>query len=313
MQGENETDTVARHRKISVIMFAVLVASVLAAWGLTQGTGRLTRNGSKIIAALQEKGAEAIWQDSREHWTITRVKGSPAIWSYYAHRREGEKYHGIEVVITDIKRPLRGHWATWQLDTHLNSYVYHAGSIQLTGRGITLATNTTTTFKDGSIHLKQRVKDGWRASQAGAGDNYLRQGAWPLVRAMVARKETDAKFELILDDTPPKQGVIQFHRLVLRYQGQPDEYPDGYALAWRRSGGKPRAGVSVIDRSGFILLKRNGDFVERAVSRQEVLNTFPRSDAVLRAVLQQVPEHWPQPQAPIDPNEPPDDVVDPTG
>ncbi len=311
MRGENEMDTAGRHRTISIIMFAVLVASVLAAWGLTLTSGRLTRNGAKVIAALKEEGADAIWSPDREHWTMTTQSGKPVAWSYYAHRRDADgTYRGIELTILRLEGLSSGHWATWQLSNHLGSSLYNAGRVNILPNSITLTSDTTTTFKDGSIHLNQRVENSRLKSQAGAGDNYIPEGSLPLVMAMVARRKVEAKFEIIYDYQPPKDGVIQFHKLVMDHQGPSDRFEGGEEIAWRAVGGKDEAVVYVIDPGGFTLFRRIGNKTERQVSRQDVLRTFPFSDAILRSVLQEAPDHWPQPEVPMDPNEPAEDALE---
>jgi hypothetical protein len=312
MRGEKETDTAARHRKISIIMLVVLVASVFAAWQMTLTTGQLTRNGAQVVAALRKKGADAIWPTAREHWTISSEGRRPVGWSFYAHRREPDgTYRGIEVNIKQGKKRISGNWSTWRLSNQLTSSLYTAGSVRWTGQGILLKTDTTTTFKDGSIHLKQRTEDGLLRSQAGAGDNYIPEGALPLVRAMVAQKETEAKFESIYDYKPPRNGVIQFNKLIFEYRGKSDRYENASELLWRPVGGRAtQVPILTIDSAGFTLRKEFGNEIEQAVSRQDVLNTFPRSDAILRSVLRQAPEHWPEPQAPIDPNAIADDALD---
>lgn len=313
MRGENEMDTASRHRTISIIMFAVLVASVLAAWGLTQGTGRLTRNGAEVMAALKEEGADAFWSPDREHWTITTISGKPVGWKYYAHRRDADgTYRGIEVMISQGEDRIKGHWATWQLSNRLGSSLYNAGRVNILPNSITLNSDTTTTFKDGSIHLNQRVENSWLKSQAGAGDNYIPEGSLPLVRAMVARQETEAKFEIIYDYQPPKDGVIQFHKMIFEHRGPSEEIKGAQTLTQRAVGG---TGVMTytIDSGGFTLLRRLGNETERRVTRQDVLRTFKLSDVILRSVLEQAPDHWPQPEVPMDPNELVEDALEPEG
>ncbi|MFW5732812.1 MAG: hypothetical protein ACOCZU_06330 [Planctomycetota bacterium] len=311
MRGENEMDTASRHRTISIIMFAVLVASVLAAWGLTLTSGRLTRNGGKVMAALKEEGADAFWSPGREHWTITTQSGKPIAWSYYAHRRDTDgTYRGIEVTIRRIGDHRDGHWSTWQLSNHLDSSLYNAGRVNILPNSVTLTSDTTTTFKDGSIHLNQRVENSRLKSQAGAGDNYIPEGSLPLVMAMVARQKAEAKFEIIYDYQPPKDGVIQFHKIVMDHRGPSDQIEGGKEIAWRAVGGKGGAAVYVIDSGGFTLYRRIGNEIERQATRQDVLRTFRLSDAILRSVLQEAPDHWPQPEVPMDPNELVEDALE---
>jgi len=311
MQGENEMDTASRHRTISIIMFAVLVASVLAAWGLTLTSGRLTRNGAKVMAALKEKGADAVWSPDREHWTITTQSGKPVAWSYYAHRRDADgTYRGIKVTIRRMEGRSNGHWATWQLSNHLGSSLYNAGRVNILPNSITLTSDTTTTFKDGSIHLNQRVEKSRLKSQAGAGDNYIPEGSLPLVMAMVARQKAEAKFEIIYDYQPPKDGVIQFHKIVMDHRGPSGQIEGGEEIAWRAVSGKGGVVVYTIDSGGFTLYRQIDDETELQATRQDVLRTFPLSDVILRSVLHEAPDHWPQPEVPMDPNELVEDALE---
>jgi hypothetical protein len=305
MNADDTRKAAHRHSLLSIIMFGLLVVSVLAAWAVTLTRGRVARRGGEILQTLRKQTADAYWADQRTHWTITRQGDAPKRWSFYSRRLDTDgRYSGVEMTVEYVKGGARGLWSTWRLNPDLSGAVYNAGRLIVAGGGFNMPTDTTTIFENDILYLTQRGPKREINSQAAAGDNYIPEGAMPLVRLLVAREQTEAllvareqteaQFERILDYKPSVDGIIQFPRLMMEYQGTADAY-DGAPKVMVRLPGSAAAEqgqLYVLDKEGLPLATFTGKMKETATTQQEVFETFEGSEAILRAALQRLGVRW---------------------
>ena len=113
---------------ISVVMLAVLLASVGGAWLMVRDN--VGQRGARLMQILRQEGLDHYWPASSDEWMLRRREDGKVIgWrAQFIVAEEGGGYLGLLVQTRDPRpdRPVI-QWETWQLNRDATNGDYSAG------------------------------------------------------------------------------------------------------------------------------------------------------------------------------------------
>ncbi len=303
---------------LNIILFVVLVASVGVAWTLTLTSGRDAHKGLAVMDDLRKQGADAVWNGGTARWFIIRQQGKPIGWKLTARvARANGAWGTLDTRVAVENGQVRGYWSYSELANDLSRSTYRAGRLDIRNGGLTAIPldDTVITFADGCVQAVQtisRMKQKVKSSDCPEG-NYIPEGALPLVRVMVARKQTSGRFKLVSDYMPPNGSRTRFAIIEIAYEGAGGDRFPGTAKVRSQMVSPAVASerVSFLDDQGNLAGAVDGQLEILAATRQEVmqLEILPNPAVVLPAVIRRsgfpIPRlqlDSPDANSPADPN-----------
>lgn len=235
------TQTEAPPSRISLltaVMLVVLALSTAGAWLVQETLGAAARRGARILAGVARTGLSHYWGDRSDvRWyLVTDAKGRPHGWRLTTRKAVGDNYAG-----QDIPRTAQGAYqSTWQLAYDASEGTYASGTALLGGAqpDITI------------VLTHDRVEVVTRFGASGLGprpDNYIPEGALPLVLSLTAAGGRPAKFKMIIDQVAVIGRQVHFITLTLMPQGA-----DRVRASFTVLGKKPETAIYHLGADGGI-------------------------------------------------------------
>ncbi|GAH71870.1 unnamed protein product, partial [marine sediment metagenome] len=207
------TQTEAPPSRISLLTAVMLVALALStagAWLVQETLGAAARRGAQIVADMARRGLSHYWggRSDVRWYLVTDANGRPHGWRLTTRKADGDYYAG-----QDILRTAQGaHQSQWQLADDASEGRYASGTGLLRGQhpNVTIALT----------HNRVEVVTRFGASGLGPRpDNYIPEGAFPVVLLLTAAGGRPAKFKMIIDQVAVIGGQVHFITLVVTPQG----------------------------------------------------------------------------------------------
>jgi hypothetical protein len=243
---------------------------------------------------LRSQGADAVWNGGTARWFVIRRQGKPIGWKLTARiARANGAWGTLDTRVVVESGRVRGRWSYSELANDLSRSTYRAGRLDIRNGGLTAlpVEDTVIAFADGCVQAVQtipQIKPKVKSSDCPEG-NYIPEGALPLVRVMVARKQTSGRFKLVSDYMPPNGSRTRFAIIEIAYEGAGgDRFPGTTKV--RSQMVSPAVGaerVSFLDDQGNLVGAVDGQMEILAATRQEVmqLEILPNPTVVLPAVI----------------------------
>jgi hypothetical protein len=274
----------ARRKNLrTVVLLACLLVSVAIAWLLVQSRSTLVRNGSEIVAGLDAETLRSHWSRPQLAWQLVFDDRRSSGWSASAVQpRDDGGYDGLEVTYqtAGVRQP-KVIWERWTLSADAKRGSYRAGTFAgLRGRQAPI--DTFIELDAGQVRVRQILQGDVVDSTAEVPDNYAPEGTLDVLRAIVARQQTEATFALILNSLPPIDERPRFIPLHTRYVGTVER--NGRTLIELRSEMETLSSRYLIDDSGRVVESRIGTLSRRQAGREKVLQAYPQAERVLQLV-----------------------------
>ncbi len=269
-----------------MLMLTVLVASVGIAWLLQRQATEKVRAGTKIIQEIRAKGLEHYWSEkSQIDWYLIYSKGETIGWRASARAKaDDETFVGVDVEVVPQRHSSH---EIWTLNADATAGTYHA-DLRLAGsKGF----RTDIVLSDGVVKVLQHVPGfGSVPSGAPAPKNYLPEGTLSLAVRQASEMQADAQFEMVFNEKPNRNNIVEFGTLRLRYIGR-EQTQQGKTvrrvrMSETRGGGKGGT-VFELDETGKILLIQGGDIQTTATDEQTVEKSFESAPLYLQQILTQ--------------------------
>jgi hypothetical protein len=275
------TGNTQQFRRIAVIMFLVLLASVGLAWWLVGTRDAAARRGADILVALRHDGLDKFWtQPQSVEWTLLRVNGKEIGWRAHVVNKTPDGFEGTELFVTYQEKSgqtqAAGKWEKWLLNNDATAGDYSAGVLG-GGRRIIIKPDTTIRFANGKIAVQQEIEGALLQSSVAAPPNYLVEGTMRPVMLLVAQKKVSAVFELVFNEMPPTGAVTSLGAIAVHYEGGGGEVTGAkYRVGVNRPGmGKSHETVHYLDETGRTVRIEGEESEEVSVTRDEILKRYP--------------------------------------
>ncbi len=272
-----------RDAAVAVAMLAALALTAGGAWLLVYVNEGPARLGAEIVSQIQREGLSEFWSETRqEYW---RVNGENW-WYVLRFQLEDGGFAGVRIRETRVRqvRTPRGlrvvplaTWEIWTLNQDATEGDYQAGTF---GPG-SISRDTRIQYRDGKVKASQFEDSPTKRTrtEAAAPDNYVPEGALELARGLVARKDSPAAFQWILNSRRPFGSTPDF--LSVRYEpGQTVQGPDGTDLreVITRHETRQQQGVLVTTEKTFYINPEGNEVrvSERIIAQDQVLTTEER-------------------------------------
>ncbi|MHC4561847.1 MAG: hypothetical protein ACYS8X_03630 [Planctomycetota bacterium] len=206
----------------NVVLLAVLIASLLAAWTyIVSIKGAARRRGAEIVAEIRQRGLSALAPPEPIRWYLRQVQAvqGPARSGWRAVVTgvdEGGLHNGFDVRVSRTLTGRAGTWERWSLDEHATHSRYWAGKVTIEGNTVSAALTTTIDFKDGRVAAVQYLGGQRCHSQSPAPDNYLPEGCLDIATVLMLGRNKPIQFNLILNELGPTDQAIRFSTCGMR-------------------------------------------------------------------------------------------------
>jgi len=279
-----------RQALVAVVMLAVLLGSVGAAWWLVHHTAAPHRTGEEILRELRREGLGAYWSGIREQWYLRHVDGRPRGWRLVLRApAEGGGFHGLHVFGHQAPagqgRIIK--WEKWRLNADATEGEFTAGDV-VTGRTTHLAgTDTEIRLSGGMIEAKQVIDGILLDSTVAAPGNYAPEGTLSLLHRLVADRRTEAAFRLVFNEEEPVGRETYLATAVMRYDGTAQvDGKEARRVRVRASGRRvAEEAAYYLDAEGNVLSVIVEGFREAPASAEEVSALFPDAVETVRQLI----------------------------
>lgn len=260
----------------SVVLLALLGVCSAVAWVLAWHKSAPAREAQGILAAIRRNGIKSYWPENvqRRQWFLIRRDGQIVGWEMeYRQAGPGNAGGGFERQTNGQKKQIRIS-SRWRLSNDSEHGEYESQRLEylLPQSKISQA---KIVLQNRTLQVFQNIDGARYISTAAAPENYLPEGLMLLAIQEVARRKTRARFEMVLDESPPGKsqgGQTPLFSFELRYIGV--DAGIGGAMV-ETSYGHGNSLMTVIDDNGDIL-RVYGEHVESTpASRETILEYFP--------------------------------------
>lgn len=220
------TQTEAPPSRISLLTAVMLVALALStagAWLVQETFGVAARRGARILAGMARRGLSHYWGGRSDvRWYLgTDANGRPHGWRLTTRKADGDYYAG-----QDIRQNVQGAYQShWQLAADASEGTYAGGTGLLRGQH----PNVTIALAHDRVEVASRLGPSGLDRRP---DNYIPEGAFPVVLLLTGADGRDAKFEMIIDQIAVIGRQVNFITLTLTPQGA-DRVRAAYTLLGR--------------------------------------------------------------------------------
>ncbi len=272
---------------LALLMLALLGAAVAGAWVLQYSAGRQGRAGADILRRVRANGLGHYWHDEeRIRWYL--IQSGPVVsgWMVAVRQQPGEGvYEGYTVGFPNSAHSSAEHFTeNWRLNADATRGQYEGTS----QAGPIITRLTIIALEPGQVTVRQGPRQ--PEARSAAPDNYIPEGALPLVIRQVVAEKADAQFKMVFDESPAAGQEVQFTTVRIRYAGEGEKtrgQPTYLARMSHREWGK-QVITYQLDQAGQILsIRYGGGSTYRAVSQQALLGRFPDALARLQSVTGQ--------------------------
>ena len=191
---------------LAAVMVGILAVSVALAWLATKPRKNTSQGGAEIISKLMNDTLEGYWAGShRDSWFIgLRQDIKPIGWRMQSRGREsGGMFSGGLLAGNVGSSPYN---SSWRLSADLSEGFYVAPALDRRGQmletRITLTRDNVTVVRSGGDHKL--------TAAAARPDNYVPEGAFPLVLRLAAARTGEATVKMIFDDSAIVGGRVSF-------------------------------------------------------------------------------------------------------
>jgi hypothetical protein len=275
----------------TLILLGIMGVATAVAWWMTTGPGgQRIREARQILAEVRQKRLEAYWGEEPDRttvqWSILRAKDVPVGWSVTYRRRIPGGFEGGMIQLASSSRGASQAVSHWKLSSDARRGVYQStSSILGQPAGSPDENATRIELTDGKLDVIQREGRSLYHSSASAPRNYIPEGTVMLIMQLVARRKTQAEFQLIIDSNLPTSRQTAFAKYIVRYLGpidDDDKNAAGSAVELTMTARQGRScRVLHFDRDGKLIRQIYGDVTELVVSEDEIREVFPRAVEML--------------------------------
>jgi len=253
-----------RKSLLSVIMLAVLAASVVAAWLVIAPSSKLTKAGTEVLEDIRSKGLGKFWgKQEVDIWMLGYSREGELLgWRNFTRRPFPGGYEGTQLRASRQVELVRENWKVSE-DGSFSSY--EGASRTVTGRSTTLIQ-----LKEGKVTVSKPAISS-RTFSSPAPENYIPEGLNHLAYELALRVGKPARFCIVFNATATRGSGVNFTPVLLSTEG-----PDSVALTSAQSGGKM---VFSFDGDGFIasIEETVSGVVYNRATAQQVLTHFPEA------------------------------------
>ena len=279
MISESDKPTSSREARRVLVLFAIFVLCIGAAWWLGSYRGRALARGEEIIDEMRQTGLHAAWPDQAwAGWFLISRGGRNVGWQVrFRQPRPGGGFAGGEMrVELSATGPMRL-TSRWLLNDQASAGTYLSDVSILSRSGTVLLRRAMYSAR---IHLEQSLLDvqqhihgGKYVSQADEPAGYIPEGTMDVVLGLVARYKTTAKFRMILDSQPPEGEWTQFVVVELAYRDDIKPLSPGGSVVQVTIAKQKQ--LYFLDKTGLVEKQTSDQSQELAVTRAKVLAEFP--------------------------------------
>ena len=206
MYGATGRTPPSRFVVVSVLMLAILLASLGVAWWLIQR--HPATRGAEILAQLRREGLAAYFHGTTDRWMLHRGPAGQIIgWRLQLIRAEKDgHFHGLDVsVLPSPTGSPKILWEEWRLDGSAKQGEYIAGRLESDRVRRSRSPDTSIKLDNGYLTVQQRALGHTIKSESSAPGNYIPEGMLSLVCLQVARNKTRGRFNFILNSELPQK------------------------------------------------------------------------------------------------------------
>jgi hypothetical protein len=260
----------------SVVLLAILGVCSAVAWVMAWHKSTPARNAREILSVVRRRGLKSYWPESvrRQQWFLIRRGETIVGWEMEYHQagpsRAGGGFERRMKIDTGQLRLS----ARWRLSNNVEDGEYQSQRVVLSPPRAEVG-EAKIVFHGRNLQVYQNINGVRYSSTATAPENYLPEGAMPLVIREVARRRGRARFEMVQDESHPKLlqgGRTPLFPFELRYCGEDSQTPGAMV---ETSDSRGNSWITVVDDNGAVV-RRYGENLEcTLVSYEEVLRHFP--------------------------------------
>ncbi len=207
-----------KHALLVVVMFLVLAGSVAAAWWLVNYKTIDAREGAAIIRQLRKDTLSAYWDGEIKRFYIAKdAEGKLIRWEAYIRKSSEGNSDAFKINRTP-KSTLRTDWFLNNKMTRGKYLCRYIIPLQMLETSINLDGKQVVVDRaiwEGGISKERIIGANY------APDNYIPEGAMPLVLRQVDNRGKKAVFQMILDNSAfDKKKKVQFARVTCIPEGK---------------------------------------------------------------------------------------------
>jgi len=290
---------------LNVILLAILVAAVGAAWLLAQPRPADLR-AEEIVAEIRRTGLAAYWPEAALTWYVRSTGERIAGWrgEIVVPGPDGT-FHGLNVVVTGTALRTRGNWERWTLNADATEGTYSAGEFAQTTRGLRSTTDTKISLEDGQVTAFQRIKGYPFETRGPAPAGYLPEGTMGIARRLVARHKAKARFRMIYNAVPPPGARPVFTPVNMEFRTPDGDAPEEARMTVHVAPGAPLEDLKdlhFLDAGEDTIGRATPIFVEMQVAAEQVDALFRNAAEQFREIAEL--KNVPRPTSAREPTKP---------
>lgn len=262
----------------SLVLLALLGVCAAAAWLMAWHKSSPSREGQDILATIRQKGIKSYWPQNvqRREWFLIR-RGEKIVGWEMEYRQAGpDRAGGGFERQTNTAAGQERISARWKLTNNTEQGQYQSQSVKFS-RMKASVTEAKIALQEGRLEVLQNNNGAHYASTTPVTENYLPEGVMSIAIHEVAKRKTQARFDMVEDESYPEEsqgGQTPLYSFELRYIGQDTRTGGAMVETFFRGGG---SWVTVVDDEGNVL-RRFGENVEfTPATRVEVQKHFPEA------------------------------------
>ena len=191
---------------LAAVMVGILAVSVALAWLTTKPPENLSQSGTEIISKLADDTLEGYWTGShRDSWFIgLRQDVRPIGWRMQSRDRNSEGMFSGSLVAGSVgASPYR---SGWRLRTDLSEGLYVASGLDDAGQAV----ETRIILTRDEVTVVRSSGGRKLTATAARPDNYVPEGAFPLVLRLAAVRGGATTVKMIFDGDAIAGGTVNF-------------------------------------------------------------------------------------------------------